>query len=259
MTSFPCPLVSSSEVLVDDTDSRILYSSGWTLGGVPGSECEGTTHESDYTVNSTATFTFLGVGVKVFGTIGYQENSPTSIYNLDNSNSSQLTFPTNGQTNYRVPFYRSPLLNPGDHTLTIIVPPGDKNGRLYLDYIIYNPIPTSTSYATIVTTSVIRSASALSTPASTHSTSVNTIQVGVAGGLVGLAAGIALTLIVLRIIRMRSRGHLDTLQWKKQILRDTLPVSSVHTMDLNTPPQISPNDSSQMIQGCKGSINTPQT
>ncbi|KAJ3982669.1 hypothetical protein F5890DRAFT_1415287 [Lentinula detonsa] len=205
MTSFPCPLLSSSEVLVDDADPRILYSSsGWTLGGVPGSECEGTTHESVYTVNSTATFTFLGIGVEVFGTIGNKETSPTSIYNLDNSTSSQLTFPTNDETNYRVPFYKSPLLSPGDHTITIIVPPGNKNGQLILDYIIYNPAPTSTSYATI-TTSVYRSASAISTPASTHSTSVNTIPVGVAGGLGGLAAGIALTLIVLRIIRMRSR------------------------------------------------------
>ncbi|KAJ3783327.1 hypothetical protein GGU10DRAFT_377776 [Lentinula aff. detonsa] len=189
----------------------------------------------------------MRIGVEVFGTIGNKETSPTSIYNLDNSTSSQLTFPTNDETNYRVPFYKSPLLSPGDHTLTIIVPPGNKNGQLVLDYIIYNPTPTSTSYATI-TTSVYRSASAISTPASTHSTSVNAMTVGVAGGLGGLAAGIALTLIVLRIIRMRSRGHAVTIQRKEQRLRDTLQVSSVRTMDFNTPPQISPNNSSQMIQ-----------
>ncbi|KAJ4486499.1 hypothetical protein C8R41DRAFT_868361 [Lentinula lateritia] len=64
---------------------------------------------------------------------------------IDNLPNSQSIFAINGQINFRVPFYKSPSLGPGNHTLTITVPPEDtSSGLFYLDYIIYHPIPTST-------------------------------------------------------------------------------------------------------------------
>ncbi|KAJ3765447.1 hypothetical protein EV361DRAFT_762793, partial [Lentinula raphanica] len=128
-------------VLVDDADPHIMYSPGWGLAGRLGFECDTTVHQSNTTVISTANFTFVeyyaGNYVEVFGTVGSGQKAPTSYYQVDDLPISTYTFPVNGENNYRVPFYLSPSLELGNHTLTIIVPMGDVGSQVYLDYIIY--------------------------------------------------------------------------------------------------------------------------
>ncbi|KAF9049680.1 hypothetical protein BDP27DRAFT_1454715 [Rhodocollybia butyracea] len=122
-SSFPCPPTSSLQILVDDSDPRILYSEdGWFDGGTSGFECGGTTHGNNGT-NATATLNFNGIGVQVFGTIGDAptsgDGSPSSTYQIDDLAASTFNFEANGQNNYRIQFYSSPLLNSGNHTLVI--------------------------------------------------------------------------------------------------------------------------------------------
>ncbi|KAJ3806814.1 hypothetical protein EV368DRAFT_83012 [Lentinula lateritia] len=202
-SSFPCPLLSSSDILVDDADPRIVYSSGWIVGGRTGLECEATTHGSNNTMNSTAIFTFEGVGVEVFGTIGViSATSFASNYQIDNLPNSQSIFATNGQINFRVPFYKSPSLEAGNHTLTITVPPGDTSSSLlYLDYIIYHPIPTSTiscPAATIIgsTYSALSTCTAGCVGITSHSPSAPAIAGGVIGSIMGVVVGIALAFVL---------------------------------------------------------------
>ncbi|KAJ3771109.1 hypothetical protein FB446DRAFT_846559 [Lentinula raphanica] len=211
MTSFPCPLLTSTQVLVDDADSRILYSPAWKLGGTPGFECDSTTHISNFTVISTATLTFVGIHVEVFGTTSSSQQGLTSTYQVDDLPISTYTFPVNvnSQTNYRVPFYLSPLLELGNHTLTIVVPPGDDADQLYLDYIIYDSGPASTlssSSVSPIPSPTLTISSSPSTPLSSsalptgHSfSSIDVIASGVGGSLGGLTVGLsALALIILR-------------------------------------------------------------
>ncbi|KAJ3892030.1 hypothetical protein GG344DRAFT_76343 [Lentinula edodes] len=209
-SSFPCPLLSSSAISVDDADLRIVYSSGWTTGGRIGFECEGTTHVASRSMNSTAIFTFEGIGVEVYGTVGTGE-SPTSTYQVDDLSNSQFefVFPVlNLQNNYRVPFYRSPSLEPGNHTLTIMVlPEATTAGQFYLDYIIYNPIPTFTlpsPAATIIgsTYSTLSTCTAGTTPYPS-SAAVPAIAGGVVGSIAGVVVGMILTFALLRKIRIR--------------------------------------------------------
>ncbi|KAJ3738197.1 hypothetical protein EV360DRAFT_58343 [Lentinula raphanica] len=225
MTSFPCPLLRSTQVLVDDGDPHILYSPGWGRAGTIGFECNSSTHESNYTVNSTAIFTFVGdcTGnyIEVFGTVGASQKAPTSIYQVDDLPISTYTFPVNGQNNYRVPFYLSPLLELGNHTLTIIVPPGKDGNQLYLDYIIYDssgptsisssvaptPFPTPISSPTPESSSPTPlSLSAL--PTCQSSSSIDVIASGVGGSLGGIIIGLStLTIIVLYSNRIKCMSH----------------------------------------------------
>ncbi|KAJ3912243.1 hypothetical protein F5877DRAFT_85023 [Lentinula edodes] len=210
-SSFPCPLLSSSDILVDDADPRIVYSSGWIAGGRTGLECEATTHGSNSTMNSTAMFTFEGVGVEVFGTIGViSATSLTTNYQIDNLPNSQSIFAINGQINFRVPFYKSPSLEPGNHTLTITVPPGDtSSGLFYLDYIIYHPIPTSTiscPAATIIdnTYSALSTCTAGCVRITSHSPSAPAIAGGVIGSIMGVVVGIVLAFVLMPKMKIRS-------------------------------------------------------
>ncbi|KAJ3822008.1 hypothetical protein F5878DRAFT_643360 [Lentinula raphanica] len=120
------------QVLVDDANPCILYNPEWRLGGDPMIECQSTTHRSNFTANSTAKFSFIGNYVEVFGTVGSGQTDPTSYYQVDDLPISAYTFAINGWSNYRVPFYLSPLLELENHTLTITVPPGGSLGGIII-------------------------------------------------------------------------------------------------------------------------------
>ncbi|KAJ3738109.1 hypothetical protein EV360DRAFT_90820, partial [Lentinula raphanica] len=217
MTSFPCPPLTFSQVLVDDSDSHIQYSPEWQLEGAPGLECHGTTHvpQINSTVNSTAVFSFVGVHVEVFGTIGVQKTAPTSMYQVDDLPISTYTFPLNGVVNYRVPFYLSPLLELESHTLTMVVPPGD--AQIFLDYIVYDSglesssvTPSSTSSLTSISSPALISPSASILPSASislsnsHSfSSLDVIASGVAGSLGGVIVGVALAVAFLHFFPRR--------------------------------------------------------
>ncbi|KAF9049675.1 hypothetical protein BDP27DRAFT_1155123, partial [Rhodocollybia butyracea] len=132
---------------VDDSDPRIAYSAdGWFTGGSSGLECNATTHGSNGT-HATASLSFTGVGIQVFGTVGAVNESqpgsngsgsPASTYQIDKSPATTFVFPANNQANYRTQFYASPLLEPGSHTL-VITAIGNNGSQLWLDYILYYP------------------------------------------------------------------------------------------------------------------------
>ncbi|KIK56892.1 hypothetical protein GYMLUDRAFT_247429 [Collybiopsis luxurians FD-317 M1] len=209
--SFPCPSTSSLQTLVDDSDvTHIQYSGGWTTFGNPDFECNGTTHGSSLRTGflSNATFSFEGVGVQVFGTIGLS-GIPLSTYQLDHLPIFKFAFngDTKNLTTYRVQFYTSPQLEPGNHTL-VISSPGNNSSQLFLDYILYNPIPTATpspstlpfskSLTTSTTAMPTRVSSSPQSPQIT-SLSAGTFAGGIVGGsIIGLALGIILTFIFFR-------------------------------------------------------------
>lgn len=60
-----CPSNTASQILVDDTDPRIDYSLGWKPEGIPGKECNNTTHSSNNIPGATANFSFEGVASKL--------------------------------------------------------------------------------------------------------------------------------------------------------------------------------------------------
>ncbi|KAJ3914519.1 hypothetical protein F5877DRAFT_70645 [Lentinula edodes] len=192
-SSFPCPPLLSSEVLVDDTDPRLIYSTGWVNGGTPGLECEGTTHGSRNDPQpSTVTFTFDGVGVGVFGSVHHDDGSPTSIYQLDDLPNTVFTFSANGMDNYRVPFYRSPSLDPGNHTLVMILPPtsGSVEG-LWVDYVVYTSTPSIETF-------------------SSNLTRRNTCTASVAGGVAGSIMGTMIGMISMFIIMRWKKGDVSS-------------------------------------------------
>ncbi|KIK56836.1 hypothetical protein GYMLUDRAFT_247385 [Collybiopsis luxurians FD-317 M1] len=209
----PCPSTSSLQVLVDDSDvEHIHYSDGWVLAGNKYFECNGTVHGSEPKMgtHTTAQFSFEGVGVQVFGTIA-PKTIQASSYQLDDLDVFNFTFnaSTWESTIYRVQFYTSPQLEPGNHTLTISsLAVG--SGPMYLDYILYNPMQKATTSRTLPSsTSSTRPASAptarpLSSP-QIHSPSRNipvsagAFAGGVVGGsIIGLVLGIVITFMFFR-------------------------------------------------------------
>ncbi|KAF9049676.1 hypothetical protein BDP27DRAFT_1434069 [Rhodocollybia butyracea] len=177
---FPCPPTTSSlQTLVDDSDPRISYSDGCST-------------------NVTATLNFNGIGVQVFGTVGNANGSPSSTYQIDDLPSSTFVFQANGQNNYRIPFYVSPLLNEGNHTL-VMTALGNSNSRIWLDYILStNGLASSSSETSIPSAS----ASLTLTPSSTNTTAI-------VGGVLGSVVGIILVIIFAYFMLRQRRKHAD--------------------------------------------------
>ncbi|KAE9406486.1 hypothetical protein BT96DRAFT_915428 [Gymnopus androsaceus JB14] len=216
---------SGTTILVDDADPRIVYSAGWLKEGLPGLECEGTTHGSNFIPGATATFTFEGVGVQVFGSVGSPDGSPKSTYQVDGAVPSTFTFNANGLNNYHLNFYSSPALDPGNHTL-IMTSIGNNTTEIFLDYIVYNPMPSSSSTSSLISTSSavssgdpatvttpmpLASAVSSSDPA-TVTTPIPIASAGhvasssagaIAGGVVGAVAGLALGLVLMYTLMRR--------------------------------------------------------
>jgi len=113
---------------VDDRDPRLAYQGSWFT----------TTDPNDY--NSTATgtktagsvvkFAFNGTLVSVYGTVDSESSSST--YTLDDSVPVVFTSPQSSSPIYNEPFYTSPPLSPGEHTLTINI---TSDGDYWLDYL----------------------------------------------------------------------------------------------------------------------------
>ncbi|KAE9406493.1 hypothetical protein BT96DRAFT_987632 [Gymnopus androsaceus JB14] len=78
--SSACPPNTTSQILVDDTDPRIIYSDGWIEAGVVGSECDGTVHGSNSIPGATASFSFEGTGIEVYGTVPATNFTPTASF-----------------------------------------------------------------------------------------------------------------------------------------------------------------------------------
>jgi predicted PurR-regulated permease PerM len=143
----------------------------------------------------------------VFGTIGVTDGSPSSTYQVDDLPASTFVFTANGETNYRIPFYASPLLNAGNHTL-VITSLGNNNGsRIWLDYILYfptiNELVSNSSETSIPSTSTSPASASSSATSMTHGASTNTVAI--VGGVLGSVVGIILAMIIFAYIILRWR------------------------------------------------------
>ncbi|KAF9068455.1 hypothetical protein BDP27DRAFT_1448331 [Rhodocollybia butyracea] len=198
-----CPLTSSLQTLVDDSDPRIIYSDGWIEGGFFGRECQNTTHGFGGP-NATATLNFSGVGVQVFGTISSgvappSDGSPSSMYQVDDLPPSSFVYNETIQPYFRLQLYASPLLNAGNHTLLITSIGSNQSRGTSLDYILYFP---STNELTSVSSASIAPEACISDPSTniTHSSSPNVgvITSGVLGGVLGIFLAAFFASIILR-------------------------------------------------------------
>ncbi|KAF9066942.1 hypothetical protein BDP27DRAFT_1329718 [Rhodocollybia butyracea] len=211
---FPCPPAS------------------WIASGSPELECEGTAHGANGT-SVTATLNFNGIGVQVFGTIGAPDGSPSSTYQVDNLPASTFVFTNNGQQNYRIPFYASPPLNAGNHTL-VITSLGSNNARIWLDYILYYPttneLVSNSSETSMPSTSTSPASVSSSVTSMTHGASTNTVAI--VGGVLGSMVGMILAIILAYIILRWRRKHADhwsvtATPYDGHVNKTTIPTHSV--------------------------------
>ncbi|KAJ7055767.1 hypothetical protein C8F01DRAFT_1157632 [Mycena amicta] len=132
--------MSANLAVVDDDDLRVVYSGGWDKAG-SSEEFASTTHCST-TVGSTASFTFVGTSVTVYGTYASNSILATFSFVLDNSPSGQGTFtpPANTTSDvHHFPFFNSGTLTNASHTLVIRQTAVDTRCILFLDFITYTP------------------------------------------------------------------------------------------------------------------------
>ncbi|KAF8197019.1 hypothetical protein BJ912DRAFT_95582 [Pholiota molesta] len=114
-----------SVITYDDRDTIISYSSGWTRGGNT-ADFDGTSTFTT-TNGSTATITFTGVQISVYGTIPVVTPKTTSSYSIDGGPPTLFTAPFqiqgSGTPNtyfFQQLYYQSPILTPNTpHTLVV--------------------------------------------------------------------------------------------------------------------------------------------
>ncbi|CAA7262667.1 unnamed protein product [Cyclocybe aegerita] len=154
MPAIPNSPATRQEKTVDDRDPAIVYSKpplyDWNTRSYGGFwEYMGTTSLTTRK-GATATFSFDGTSVSVYGTVTVNASLyPTSSYTIDGG---EPVFYTpqrpedRSREMYRTPFFRSPELSAGRHTLVIR---NEVDGGLYwLDYLTYTPGPPTVGMVT---------------------------------------------------------------------------------------------------------------
>ncbi|KAJ7307760.1 hypothetical protein DFH08DRAFT_1088566 [Mycena albidolilacea] len=122
-------------VIVDERDSSILYSNGWNDNG-QFLEFDGTTRWSS-NQGSTATFTFGGSSVKIYGSVAANPGQASLGFVIDQSLTGSYSAKQGGTGLYHELLWESPTLSEGSHTLVITQTAAQSNGVIYLDYIMY--------------------------------------------------------------------------------------------------------------------------
>ncbi|KAI0340848.1 hypothetical protein BDW22DRAFT_355691 [Trametopsis cervina] len=134
--------MSLSPITLDDADPRISYSPGWQHINPSNGEFD-TTRSSADKAGLTASLTFTGTNVQVYGSVASIDvfGRPVSTYAIDGGPTTTYQAPIvePGLVVYRVQFYQSPTLSPGQHTLVITNINGTSPSNYVLDYIIYTP------------------------------------------------------------------------------------------------------------------------
>ncbi|KAI0774635.1 hypothetical protein BD413DRAFT_301516 [Trametes elegans] len=155
-------------VLIDDTNPRVQYQSGWTWEqGV--SEVDGTRHGAAR-AGLTASLAFTGTGIQVIGTLGPSANygQPKTVYTIDNEIVGSYDAPFSANTQFNVTFFAKRDLAPGDHDVRINnTDETNPLNTFWLDYFLVDTAPpaslflptttstTSTSSASSTTTALI--------------------------------------------------------------------------------------------------------
>ncbi|TFK36099.1 hypothetical protein BDQ12DRAFT_737185 [Crucibulum laeve] len=127
-------------VRVDDRNSDICYAGGiWSNQGGP-NESEGTT-KLTRDAGTTATFTFVGTSVAVYGTLPDNKlygGAIVSTYSLDGGPEKTFSGQTTSVNQYRQQFFRSGTISAGEHKL--VIKNVNKDSWYFLDYIEYQPL-----------------------------------------------------------------------------------------------------------------------
>ncbi|KAG6810757.1 hypothetical protein H0H92_010466 [Tricholoma furcatifolium] len=182
-TSVPVSTVSS--LIIDDTNSNIVYGGSWFASNEPG-EYDGTAHATQDD-GATATLQFTGTQIAVFGTIppfSLGVAPQTSSYQIDDDTPVSVTLSPTSYTLYQQLFFQSPSLQDGKHTLVVTSVSGGYT--FSIDYFAINSTSSSSpSISSLPSSSVSAAISSSSTqPNSQTSSATSSSHAGaIAGGV----------------------------------------------------------------------------
>ncbi|KAF7342219.1 hypothetical protein MVEN_01809800 [Mycena venus] len=140
------PKMTTNAAIVDDRDPLIQYAGTWNGAG-SSSEFYSTTTWSPKQ-GSTASLSFVGTSVTVYGSVGPSKPPGSSLaFAVDDSVTGTYTAPSGMTTAiHHEALWTSPTLSSGSHTLIITQTTAQTSGVIFLDYIMYNTTSTSQPY-----------------------------------------------------------------------------------------------------------------
>lgn len=145
--------MSTATLVYDDHDPSISYSTGqWGQAGVI-EEYKSTTSWTSKK-GATATLTFSGTSVSVWGTISNVGDAPMSSYSIDGGAEEIYNATLSKIIQYQRPFFQSKQLTPASHTLVITVLSNSENAFFFLDYISVTPNAIASSSTSSTTSSL---------------------------------------------------------------------------------------------------------
>ncbi|KAJ6556332.1 hypothetical protein B0H19DRAFT_947990, partial [Mycena capillaripes] len=118
-------------VIVDDHDNQIQYSSGWAGGGT--SLEYSTTTMSSNVAGSTATFTFEGTAIAIYGSVS--PGNASISFSIDQSPSRSYYTPVVTSPIFHQVFWKSPVLADRNHTLVITQETTTDPHIIFVDYL----------------------------------------------------------------------------------------------------------------------------
>ncbi|KAF7332743.1 hypothetical protein MKEN_00157800 [Mycena kentingensis (nom. inval.)] len=148
--------MATSLAILDDNDPLVHYVGTWAQNGAA-QEFSGTTHCTAQT-GATASISFIGTAVSVYGTVSAGLRDATLSFVIDNSVQGTYTSPTLGGTLHHELLYASPTLpksqaagtDPDAHTLVITQTASAAQCVVFLDYFTFATTPASGAQALLV-------------------------------------------------------------------------------------------------------------
>ncbi|KAI0266100.1 hypothetical protein BC834DRAFT_141400 [Gloeopeniophorella convolvens] len=130
-----------SMLIVDDRDPAVRYDplDAWTFAG-SSSDYSGTRSGGSGVMGASATYIFYGTNVAVWGSLEPLDIATSAVYQIDKLEPDVLT---QGSNCHGPLLYQSPVLELGQHTLTIR--PMVEGSELWLDYFTHMPSDTLVS------------------------------------------------------------------------------------------------------------------
>ncbi|KAF7421018.1 hypothetical protein PC9H_011537 [Pleurotus ostreatus] len=203
---------TESAAIIDDTDPRIQYSSGWHMDGGP-NEYNRTVHATS-TAGASFTFSFTGTSVKVLGTLtqeGFNGSFPNTTYSLDGTSPIPYAGKPSPRVQYQQIFYQSPADLPNTkHTLVGTC--ADQGSLVWIDFFVVTspPSPTTSGASSQTESTVIITTTATYTEYASSSSS-SAFPVGaVVGGVIGAMILVLIGLFLFLWHRRRPRAVTST-------------------------------------------------
>ncbi|KAF9470615.1 hypothetical protein BDN70DRAFT_982458 [Pholiota conissans] len=120
------------DIILDDRDSSINYVGQWAQGGLQGSEYQATTmHCTAPASGTSATLSFVGTGVAVYGTV-VDNDVQASSYKVDDSNPVSFESSNSSATRFSQQFFSIPGGSLPNASHTLVITP--VQGTLSLDF-----------------------------------------------------------------------------------------------------------------------------